>query len=206
MSALHPYMPSNSDLFQLPVSQPKVTTRIRNYLNSQHEISIKTSDQEYSYEYLGIRSDFGPAFKTIPQGDIYLFHDIKKLYGCDPYSRKDSKVVKNKILLISRGGQCTFIEKVLHAQKAGAKAVIFLNNQYGDIRIVGTSEIPVKIPSMIISHQDTLSLLKARKKPLATFQVDPLPPIDTDPYAMISLLYRGERIQNVVIVNDEIGA
>ncbi|KAI7894933.1 uncharacterized protein EV154DRAFT_414409 [Mucor mucedo] len=194
-------MSSNSDLFQLPVTQPKLTTRIRNYLNSQHEISIKTSDHEFSYEYLGIRSDFGPPFTTIDHGDVYLFHDLKKLYGCDPYSRKDSKIIKNKILLVSRGGQCTFIEKVLHAQKAGAKAVIFLNNQHGDIRIVGTAKTPVRIPSMIISHQDTLSLLKTRKKPLATFQVHPLPPIDLDPQAVISLLYRGERIQNVVIVN-----
>lgn len=201
MSALYPYMSSNSDLFQLPVTQAKVTTRIRNYLNSNHEVSIKTSDQEQCYEYLGIRSDFGPEFMNINHGDVYIFSDEKKLYGCEAYTRKDSKVIKGKILLISRG-KCNFIDKVLNAQKAGAKAVIFLNNQPGhEFRIVGTTKVTVKIPSLIINQKDTLSLLKSRKAPLTTFQVKQLPLIDDDPNAIISLIYRGERIKNVVIIN-----
>lgn len=202
MSALYPYLSSNSELFQLSVKQAKITTHIRNYLNSHHEVSIKTSDQEQCYEYLGIRSDFGPEFMNINHASVHVFNDEKRLYGCEAYTRKDSKLIQGKILLISRG-KCIFTEKVLNAQKAGAKAVIFLNNQAGQaFRIIGsTTKTTIKIPSLIINQKDTLSLLKSRKVPLTTFQVKPLPLIDNDPNAIISLFYRGERIKNVVIIN-----
>lgn len=201
MSALYPYMSSSTDLFQLPVTQSQVTTRIRNYLHSQHEVSIKTSDEDHCYEYLGIRSDFGPVFQHIAHGDVSIFNDEKRLYGCEAYTRQDAKEIKNKILLLSRG-KCNFIDKVLHAQRAGAKAVIFLNNQQGDgFRIVGQVKESIKIPSLIIGYKDTLSLLKTRKRKVTAFEVKQLPLIDHDASAVISLLYRGERINNVVIIN-----
>lgn len=207
MSALFPYLVANSDLFQLQVKQPHITTRIRNYLNADHEISIKTSDDTQCFEYLGTRSDFGPTHINISHGEAFIFGDEKRLHGCEPYSRKDARLIKGRVLLLSRG-KCSFFDKVIYAQEAGAKAVIFLNNQQdssnGLFKISAPSarqqQRKVQIPSLIINQKDALSLIHL-KRPLTTFSIYNLPSIDDDPNAIISLLYRGERINNVVILN-----
>lgn len=203
MNELYPYLFNNLDIFQLKVKHSKITTRIRNYFHSDYETSIKTSDEDQCYEYLGILSNFGPTKLSVNHGDVFIFSDEKRLNGCEPYNKKDAKSIKGRILLMTRG-VCTFYDKALHAQIAGAKAVIFLNNQQGDNFRISASETQLKqkkirIPSVLISQQDALSLIKMRSKPLQTFQVKPLPPIHQDPNAIISLLYRGEMIKNIMI-------
>jgi hypothetical protein len=202
MNELLPYLSNNLDIFELKVKHSKITTKIRNYFHLDHEFSIKTSDEDYCYEYLGISSDFGPPKKlNINHGDVFIFSDKKRLDGCEKYTKKDSKDIKGRILLMTRG-TCTFYDKVMNAQLAGAKSVIFLNNQKGDNFRASTNEAQkkkVKIPSLLISQQDALSLIKMRSKPLQTFQVKPLPSIQGDPNAIISLKYRGEYIKNIMI-------
>ncbi|GAA5801254.1 hypothetical protein EDC94DRAFT_629478 [Helicostylum pulchrum] len=205
MNALYPYLTSNSDLFQLQVKQPTVTTRIRSYINSQHELSIKTSDKDQCYEFLGTRSDFGPNKVNINNVPIHIFSDENNLYGCNAYTKKEMLLIQDKILLVSRG-KCNFLDKVINAQQAGAKAIIFLNNKEGEHEFrISTDDTAhssiITIPSLIISYNDALSLLKTNRKQLTTLQINQLPSIDNDPDAIISLLYRGKRIKNVVIIN-----
>ncbi|KAI8090628.1 hypothetical protein BDF21DRAFT_377781 [Thamnidium elegans] len=205
MNALYPYLTSNSDLFQLQVKQPTVTTRIRSYINAQHEVSIKTSDKDQCYEFLGTRSDFGPNIMNINNVPIHIFSDENNLYGCNTYTKKEMVLIQDKILLVSRG-KCNFLDKVIYAQQAGAKAVIFLNNKEGEheFRISTddtTNNSLITIPSLIISYNDALSLLKTNRKQPTKLQLGQLPSIDNDPNAIISLLYRGKRIKNVVIIN-----
>lgn len=203
MNALYPYLTSNSDLFQLQVKQPKVTTRIRSYVNALHELSIKTSDKDRCYEFLATRSDFGPDTVNINNVPIHFFSDEHNLYGCNAYTKKEMLLIRDKILLVSRG-KCNFLDKVIYAQQAGAKAVIFLNNKEGEheFRISTDDDTAhITIPSLIISYSDALSLLKTNRKQVTTLKINQLPSIDNDPNAIISLLYRGKRIKNVVIIN-----
>ncbi|CAO3640317.1 unnamed protein product [Mucor hiemalis] len=207
MSALFPYLDNNLDIFELQVKQSKITTRVRNYLQSDNEISVKTTDEDQCFEYLGVRSDFGPVNIDVGHGDVYLFGDETRLFGCESYTYKDAKAIRGRILLVSRG-KCSFYDKVIHAQTAGAKAVIFLNNNKDEEPFIVTAtnaaaskKKKVIIPSFMISQRDALSLIKMRSKPLRTFQVKNLPSVDDDPNANISLLYRGEKIKNLVIIN-----
>jgi mannosidase alpha-like ER degradation enhancer 1 len=204
MNALFPYLATSSDIFQLQVKQSTITTRIRNYLNADNEISIKTSDDTQCFEYLGTRSDFGPTYINISHGDVFIFGDEKRLHGCEPWSRKDARLFKGRVLLLSRG-KCAFFDKVIYAQEAGAKAVIFLNNQKEEnmFRILApttTANKQALIPSLIINQKDSLSLIHL-KRPLTTFSVKDLPSINNDLNAIITLLYRGQRINNIVMIN-----
>lgn len=207
MSALFPYLSNNLDIFELQVKQSKISTRIRNYLQSDNEISVKTMDEEQCFEYLGVRSDFGPVNINVGHGEVYIFGDEKRIFGCDPYTYKEAREIRGRILLVSRG-KCSFYDKVIHAQRAGAKAVVFLNNNKDEEPFIVTAaksaalkQTKALIPSFMISQRDALNLVQMRSKPLRTFQVKNLPSIDDDPNAIISLLYRGEKIKNLVIIN-----
>lgn len=63
------------------------------------------------------------------------------------------------IALIDRGGNCSFVVKVQHAQDAGAQAVLIVNNDatYGrnlPYMSGGVEGISVKIPAMIVRGSD----------------------------------------------------
>lgn len=80
--------------------------------------------------------------------------------------------VSGKIALISRGGN-TFVEKALHAQNAGAKAVLIYNNTVGTINMA--SDPAITIPYMSISQEDGLALkaaIDAGQKVEAAFNGD----------------------------------
>ncbi|KAL1503384.1 hypothetical protein AB1Y20_011435 [Prymnesium parvum] len=62
--------------------------------------------------------------------------------------------LSGKIALIGRG-TCDFIEKTLHAQAAGAVAVVIVNTDSdGVINMAGTSEETISIPTVMVSHED----------------------------------------------------
>jgi hypothetical protein len=71
--------------------------------------------------------------------------------GCDPFT--NSAALAGKIALIRRG-DCTFVEKVLAAQNAGAIAVIMMNNVPGPPAGMGGTDPNVTIPSCAISQAD----------------------------------------------------
>ncbi|KAI9356618.1 hypothetical protein BD770DRAFT_103473 [Pilaira anomala] len=210
MRAIHPYFKSNSDIFQLQVKQRQVTSRIRNYDEARYEVSIKTTGEEQCFEYLGLRSEGIILMKEIRNQEIYMLNNEQNLFGCKPYSKKEMMSIRGKMLLVNRG-QCQFIDKVKYAQEAGAKSVLFLNHQQGsrrfgassrsssddddDDRVIGT------IPSFMISYEDAISLLNSNRKQPIQLDISQLPSVDNDLNAIISLLYRGERIKNIVIIN-----
>ncbi len=76
--------------------------------------------------------------------------------GCETILNKTD--VKDQIAFIQRGG-CTFETKVRNAQAAGAKAVLFFNNQGEPTPITGTRG-SVNIPALIIGQADGQLLLE----------------------------------------------
>lgn len=202
---LYNYVIQAQDVFQLVVKHPSVTTHIRSYLESDYEISIQVTDTEQCQEFIGLQSDFGPTYPLhIPQAQVYIFSDPKRLHACYPYSNQDAKMIRNKVLLISRG-HCNFYDKVLHAQQAGARAVILMNNKQERVskfRVIGSGPISIQIPSLLLGYQDSQSLLSQRNtKPIQTLAIQQLPSVDEDPGATIQLMFLGELVRNMVILN-----
>jgi mannosidase alpha-like ER degradation enhancer 1 len=202
LHALYDYVIQAQDVFQLVVDHPSVTTHVRSYLDSDYEISLRITNTEQCQELIGLQSDIGPTYPLhIPQAQVYLFSDTKRLHACDPYSYQDAKVIRNKVLLVSRG-HCNFYDKILHAQQAGARAVILMNNKQERVskfRVVGSGPISIQIPSLLLSYQDSQSLLHS--KPIQSLAIQQLPSIDDDPQASIQLMFLGERVRNLVILN-----
>jgi len=70
----------------------------------------------------------GPRLRFRQNGGVSVSQDPTNPFGCESYSRHfqgDAVVVKR--------GDCTFLEKLLHAQAAGASAVVVLNDEEANI-------------------------------------------------------------------------
>ncbi|KAI8368253.1 uncharacterized protein BYT42DRAFT_474111, partial [Radiomyces spectabilis] len=76
----------------------------------------------------GVQSQFGYWPTSITGLGVIAFPNDGRFFGCDPYSKSNAQEMDGKILVISRG-ECTFYRKAVHAQEAGAKAIIFINNE-----------------------------------------------------------------------------
>lgn len=94
---------------------------------------------------------FGPTFYNVLNTEIELVSDTTPL-GCN--ANPVTNNLTGKIALIRRG-TCSFVEKILNAQNAGAVAVIMMNNVAGTpIPMGGTEPTGVNIPSVMISKED----------------------------------------------------
>jgi extracellular elastinolytic metalloproteinase len=67
--------------------------------------------------------------------------------GCEASARNS---LSGKVAIIDRG-TCTFVTKVLNAQKAGAVAAVIVNNVDGNAFSPGGSDGRIKIPSVMVS-------------------------------------------------------
>ncbi|WP_394275352.1 S8 family serine peptidase [Luteococcus sp.] len=80
--------------------------------------------------------------------------------GCPPWDETMNAAVKGKAVLIQRG-ECSFHEKSLAAQKAGAVAVILYNNQPGSLTPSTRGDEPITIPVVMLSQTDGEALVAA---------------------------------------------
>jgi hypothetical protein len=104
-------------------------------------------------EYTFSQASFGPtATATNFSGDAV---QAAPADGCTPIT--NGSALAGKIAIIDRG-TCNFSDKALNAQTAGAKAVLFANNQAGAITPGGTPTSPVTIPVIAISQADGAKL------------------------------------------------
>jgi len=92
--------------------------------------------------------------------------DPKKTFSINDKNYND-EYPTTKILLVKRGGGCSFVRKVLMAQNAGAAAVIVMDNDYQHNKIVfmgndGTGD-DIKIPSVFVNYETGIALQAAMK-------------------------------------------
>ncbi|NJL12991.1 MAG: hypothetical protein HC913_08355 [Microscillaceae bacterium] len=100
-------------------------------------------------EYTATGASFGPLFLAGPiSGAVVL---AQPNLACEPFTNASS--INGKIALVDRG-ECTFVQKVLNAQNAGAIAVIVVNNQAGPPINLGGTEPAITIPSIMVSQSD----------------------------------------------------
>lgn len=103
-----------------------------------------------------------PTFPDNLTGDLALFiDDIDSISnGCQDALNQDD--LSGKIVLIRRG-VCTFAVKVLNAQRAGAIAVIIVNNASGSPTAMGVGDDEIEIPAIMVSREDGELLINILK-------------------------------------------
>lgn len=105
-------------------------------------------------------STFGVPPPTIPfSSEIILVNDGSSAATLGCGTLINSNQLSGKIAFFDRGG-CTFVQKVLNAQNAGAVAAIIANNQQGGAMSMGGTGNPT-IPVVSISQEDG-DLIKAQ--------------------------------------------
>lgn len=133
----------------------------------RHVVEMRLQGSSSSHMFAGVESAFGPSFSDAElhneQAVIFLYQDDERLLGCNPYTDEDKRLIKGRVLIVSRGS-CTFSSKALWAQDAGATAVVFVNNEptSGAFRAL-TAEMDadtnhIYIPSMTLSLEDGIEL------------------------------------------------
>ena len=132
-------------------ASPTMQMYLWNTLPKTQIVSV-TAPQNLAGGFITGTASFGPAITETPiLGDVAFVNDGTALstLGCNALTNTN---LTGKIALIDRGG-CTFVEKVLNAQKKGAVACIVCNFEAGVITLGGTNAA-VTIPSFMISKSD----------------------------------------------------
>ncbi|KAL9549006.1 hypothetical protein MBANPS3_005418 [Mucor bainieri] len=195
LHALFEYLSTSSDLFRLTVQQSGIS-KSRDYLASDFEVSIRSTGPDQCFEFIGLKAEFGPTYPTqINMSELEFVGG----FGCEPIQSGSGK---HKVMVVSRG-QCTFEEKAWHAQQAGARAVVFLNNQPDQslFRMAATvdSQRSIRIPSVLLSYEDSLLLVKNKR--VQQFSMQQSKSVDQDPKARFVLYFQDQVVRNVHVVN-----
>ncbi len=124
-----------------------------------------SSPSSVAKKYTAVAAVFGPMLTTTPiNGNLVLVNDGSSTptLGCSaPVNSSD---INGQIAVIDRGSTCTYVDKVMLAQAAGAKAVIIINNTTGNpVTMSGTGGGSISIPSIMITKADGDLLKNAMK-------------------------------------------
>ena len=120
-------------------------------------------NQDINVDWAGGVHETGPAAFGAQTAEPALHENLELVAsnppdGCGKKIR-NRRALNGKIALIERG-TCTFAEKVMNAQKAGAAAVIIFNNQPGRVRMAGDDD-EITILAVIVSQEDGAGLVAA---------------------------------------------
>ncbi|QDO93012.1 T9SS type A sorting domain-containing protein [Formosa sediminum] len=120
-------------------------------LRTDSKVTVK-SPSSIADTYIAISAGFSPTITSDITKDVVLA-DAGGVTGAEACSTlTNAAAINGKIALIYRGG-CSFIEKVVFAQDAGAVAVIVVNNVSGNPIAMGGVDLngEVLIPSVMVS-------------------------------------------------------
>src|SRR5206468_1816083 len=88
-------------------------------------------------------------------------------YGCSDYDIEELKLINNNALFVKRG-LCTFVEKVIKAQQAGAKSIIIWNNENYLFQPASPAEmndvLKFEIPCVLVTYENGIELERMLKE------------------------------------------
>jgi hypothetical protein len=119
------------------------------------------------------RASFGPQTRERILGTVVSPNDaggVSLLDGCEPFPAGSN--IEGNILLVNRGN-CTFIQKALNAQNAGARALLIANNAPGALT-PGGSDSGITIPTYGIPQLLGAQLRQIQPLPTASIQFNPM--------------------------------
>lgn len=122
-----------------------------------------TGSSQLDGNYFVSDNSFVPGNIPIPQapamvyGKLVLFPDNNSHIACGPSL---SATALNNAIAVVRRGQCNFTEKVIHAQNAGAIAVLVVNNQGGNVSM-GGGDPSITIPAVSIDMETGEKIIQA---------------------------------------------
>jgi extracellular elastinolytic metalloproteinase len=170
---------SGSDNANFATPSDGLSPRMQMYLwtgTGTHQVVVN-SPAAIAGNYLANGSSLGPALTTTGiTGDVVLVND-----GSAPNSDGCQRLARNsltgKIALIDRG-TCTFADKIVNAQRAGAIAAIVANNA-GDGLITMGGSGSVTIASVFVGYS-TGQTLRSVSSVNARLKLADTPPLSRD--------------------------
>ena len=104
--------------------------------------------------YQAASASFGPKIESPLAGEVSLASFLGE--ACEPLPANQSAVwdKSSSMLAVVVRGRCTFVDKVRHAQTAGALGVIVTNNKPGAPISLGGSSHDISIPAVMITQED----------------------------------------------------
>jgi hypothetical protein len=119
-------------------------------INSPESIAGRVTSVEGQVSPNNLLANVGPV-----TGDLVLYKDAggdTLQNGCVTAGNK--KALAGNIALINRGS-CFFVDKIKNAQRAGATAVVMVDNVPGEFPIImGGDDSSIIIPAVMISYED----------------------------------------------------
>ncbi|GAA1392064.1 S8 family serine peptidase [Luteococcus peritonei] len=80
--------------------------------------------------------------------------------GCEPYTEAQKALFAQGAAALVQRGSCTFYQKALNAQQAGAKAVVLYNNSPVSVNPTVEGDPAITIPVVMISQADGVQIHK----------------------------------------------
>ncbi|WP_375419029.1 M36 family metallopeptidase [uncultured Hymenobacter sp.] len=106
--------------------------------------------------YPAVEGTVGPPFPLTPfMGRLVVVNDASAAptAACATEGLTNEAEIRGNIAVIDRGG-CNFSVKILNAQKAGAVAVVMVNNVAGAPFVMGGTPDGITIPALMVSLAD----------------------------------------------------
>ncbi len=127
--------------------------------------NVKTTQRAFEVEGTGQRVGYGPATGApLPtEGQGYPLVALGEpgspaAQGCQPYTDEQSAQLAQGSAVLVQRGTCSFYQKAINAQNAGAKAVVLYDNQPGIINPTVEGDPAITIPVVMISQADGLQI------------------------------------------------
>ncbi|WP_299672440.1 PA domain-containing protein, partial [uncultured Tenacibaculum sp.] len=122
------------------------------FLDTDSQVTVNTPSS-ISNNYSSILANFGGNLSTNVSANLVLVDDGSGTTEDACENITNTSQINGNIAVIRRGG-CTFVDKVLKAQNAGAIAVIIVNNVSGNPIGQSGTDPSITIPSVMISQTD----------------------------------------------------
>ncbi|OMH80025.1 hypothetical protein AX774_g6527 [Zancudomyces culisetae] len=82
------------------------------------------------------------------------------IFGCEHYTPREVSEIKDKIVMVVKGGGCSLYDKVVFAQEAGAKAILISDDSDVDLEPTADSESGYVDPEVDSSVESSGSMAK----------------------------------------------